>query len=1155
MRHASRISLAVTTAAAFVLPLPSVSLAQRADSTARTGARGAELPLRPSRTVRFTTDEGTWMAVDVSPDGRTLVFDLVGDIYTLPVSGGKATRITDGLPFDVQPRWSPDGKSIVFVSDRDGSDEVWVMDADGKNARQISRTDRTQFVSPEFTPDGRYIVVSRNTVQYGTQYNLYLYLKDGGTGVRMTGAAPGAGGAGPPGPPTGPGGQQRNYVGAAFGKDSRYVYAASRNGGAAGYNQTGFDWTIVAYDRETGETTTRAGAVGGAFKPVLSPDGKWLVYGTRQDSVTSLRIRDMESGDEHWLVQNVQRDDMESRFTRDILPNMTFTPDSKSLIGAWGGKIRRIEIPSGQAAEIPFTADVEQHLGALSKFDYPINDSSITVAQVRGARPSPDGRRLAFTALDKLWLMDLQPAAGGQAGTPRRLTRSPHETGEHSPVWSPDGRYITYITWTNQGGDIYRIAAGNANATPERLTRQTAFYTAVNYTPNGQRVVAYRSPRQPRLEEGFQYGRELVWLPAGCPPARAGSPPAGGCGVTTSVAPVPGNAGFPHFTRDDNDRIYIAQGNTGLVSMRFDGTDRKTHIRVTGALDDRQPTPQPQNAAEILIAPTGDRVLAQVDDNVYVMDIPVVGGQTPTVSVANPAQAVVPVRRLTRIGGDFVGWHPDGNRAHFSIGRSYFTYDFPRADSLVRDSTVRADSARRLPGGRGDSATTASDTTRSRPAYEPARLDVSITVTKDKPRGQVVLRNARVITMKGDEVIERADVLVRDNRIAAVGPAGTLQVPNGTQEIDVSGKTILPGFVDTHAHMWPDFGIHRAQVWMYMANLAYGVTATRDPQTATTDVLSYGDLVETGDILGPRIFSTGPGVFWRLDIKNLNDARDVLRRYSEFYRTNTIKQYMVGDRKVRQWVIMAARELGLSPTLEGGLDMKKNLTEAIDGYAGMEHSYPIAPLYKDNVQLLAESGSVYTPTLLVLYGGPWAENYFYQSYDILKDEKLGRFTPKSELLNRGLRRQGWWHPSQYAHSLFAAQARKIIDAGGRVGVGSHGQLQGLGFHWEMWSLASGGATPMQVLRAATMHGADAIGHGKDLGSVEVGKLADLVVLDANPLENIRNTNTVRFVMKNGRLYDGSTLNEVWPRQRVMAKQWWMDDDSASATPSGSDPER
>jgi Tol biopolymer transport system component len=1095
-------------------------------------ARPAELPLKPTRNVRFTTDEGTWMSLDVSPDGRTIVFDLVGDVYTMPIAGGKATRITDGMAMDAQPRWSPDGRQIVLVSDRDGSDDVWVIDASGRNPRQITKTDRTQFLSPEWTPDGKYIVVSRNQALYSTVYALFLYHKDGGSGVRMAGApAPQP----PPQPPAQPTPQPppRNYVDAAFGKDSRYVYSSSRMGGAAGYNQTGFDWQIVVYDRQTGETQPRAAVVGGAFKPVLSPDGKWMVYGTRQDSVTSLRVRDIESGDERTLAENVQRDDMESRFTRDLLPNMSFTPDSRSLITTWNGKIMRVDVATGRAAEIPFTADVDVALGPLSKFDYTLNDSTLTVAQIRGARPSPDGRRLAFTALDKLWLLDLPN------GTPRRLTRSPHEMGEHSPVWSPDGRYLTYVTWTEQGGDIYRIPA--AGGAPERLTRQSAFYTDVNYTPNGQRLVAYKAPRQPRLEEGFLYGRELVWLPA------AGGP-------TTSVAPV-GNAGFPHFTRDDNERIYFTQGPGGLVSIRFDGTDRKQHVRVTGNPDYRQ-AGAPSNASEILISPDGERALAEVNNNVFVVDVPVLGGQTPVVSVANPSQAAVPVRRLTRIGGDFVGWHPDGNRVFFSIGRSYFTYDLARGDSLVRDSTARADSVRRVTTRpAGDSAQAQpprTDTTRARPAYEPARLDVVITVRKDKPSGVAVLRNARLVTMKGTEVIERGDVLVRDNRIAAAGPAGSLRVPAGAREFDFSGKTILPGFVDTHAHMWPDWGIHRAQVWMYMANLAYGVTTTRDPQTATTDVLSYGDLVETGDILGPRIFSTGPGVFWSDDIKSLADARDALRRYTDYYNTNTIKQYMVGDRKVRQWVIMAARELRLTPTLEGGLDYKKNLTEAIDGYAGTEHSYPIAPIFKDNVRLIAESGITYTPTLLVLYGGPWAENYWFQKYDILKDEKLGRFTPKRQLLGSGLRRQGWWHPSQYSHPLIAAQANKILQAGGRVGIGSHGQLQGLGYHWEMWTLASGGTKPMDVLRAATILGADAIGHGKDLGSIEGGKLADLVILDANPLENIANTNTVRYVMKNGRMYDGNTLAEVWPRQRNLGRPWWVAGDPAKVTPGSVD---
>jgi hypothetical protein len=503
------------------------------------------------------------------------------------------------------------------------------------------------------------------------------------------------------------------------------------------------------------------------------------------------------------------------------------------------------------------------------------------------------------------------------------------------------------------------------------------------------------------------------------------------------------------------------------------------------------------------------------------------------------------------------------------LGHSYFTYDIARADSLLRDSTERADSLRRAgqaqrtdadsarsdtaqagaePGRQvalaaGDSAAVARSDTgkKATPAYEPERVDVLITVARDKPSGTIALRGARIITMKGDEVIENGEILVRDNRIAAVGPAGSLTIPQGTHIVDATGKTILPGWVDIHAHLRPSFGIHKTQVWEYLANLAYGITTTRDPQTGTTDVLSYGDLVETGDILGPRIFSTGPGVFWSENINSLNDARDVLRRYSEYYNTHTIKQYGAGDRKVRQWIIMAARELGLMPTSENYLDFKKNLTEAVDGYPGAEHSYPIRPLFKDAVELIAQSGITYTPTMIVNFGGPWGENYWYQNEDIASNEKLARWTPKTEILRRAMRRPSFFHESQFIFDEQSAQARKIVEAGGRVGLGGHGQLQGLGSHWELWSIASGGMQPHDVLRVGTIFGAEGIGLGKEVGSLEVGKLADLQVLDANPLENIRNTTQIRYVMKNGRLYDAATLAEVWPRQRALRTPWWWDE--------------
>ena len=1100
-----------------LLAIPSRPLsAQAAPGDSSSGRQLRELPLVPTKPLKFTTDEGTWMSLDVSPNGGTIVFDLLGDLYTLPIAGGKATRITSGQAFDAQPHYSPDGSTIAFTSDRTGSENLWVVNADGTKPRALTREENRAFISPTWTPDGKYVIASRNGA--GTGYNLFIYNKDGGSGLQVTGTtpvvvpAPGGGG---------PAFVTSNYVGAAFGKDPRYIYSAVRTAAGGGYNQTSLNWQVGVYDRKTGKTFVRTDAVGSAMRPALSPDGKWLVYATRKDSLTALRLRELATGDERPLAPNVQRDDQESRYSRDLMPSYAFTPDSKAIVVAHHGKFWRISVPDGSQAMIPFTADVDQMIAGAQHLDFPYNDSTLVVRQIRNATPSPDGRHLAFTALDKLWMLDL--AGCPAACAPKRLT-STTGVGEFSAAWSPDGKHVAYVTWNEQdGGDVYRVKVdARTTGKPERVSTRAGFYDKLAYSSDGSRIVVARGPREQRRDRdeldgpsAEAAGVELVWMPAS----------GGDASVITSVT----RYGQPHFG-PDSSRVYVYEPTEGLISMRYDGTDRQAHLRIGGGPPPVGGGPTPPGADEILLSPDGDRALVQAGSNVYVINsVPMIGGAAPQISIANPAQSAVPVRKLTRIGGDFARWTTDGRKVVYSLGHTYFTYDIARGDSLVRDSTARADSVRAARGGRGAGADSA---VASRPAYEANRLDVTIQVSKDRPSGVVVLRGARVISMKGNEIIPSGDIVVRDNRIAAVGATGSVTVPNGAKIIDVAGKTILPGYVDIHAHMWPAFGVHRSQPWEYLINLAYGVTTTRDPQTSTTDVLAYGDLVETGDFIGPRILATGPGVFARDNIRNLDDARNVLKRYSEFYHTNTIKQYMVGDRKARQWVIMAAKEQGLMSTLEGGLDFKKNMTEAMDGFQGIEHTLPIAPQYNDAVQLFAQSGTTWTPTLIVQYGGPWAENYWYENMDILNDPKVNHFMPRHVVEEKASRRPGWWAPSQYSFPLFAAQAAKVVAAGGRVGLGSHGQFQGLGAHWEIWNIASGGMPRHDVLRVTTIFGADAIGMGKELGSLEVGKLADLQVLDANPLDDIRNTNTIRYVMKNGRLYDASTMNEIWPRQRV-----------------------
>jgi len=598
---------------------------------------------------------------------------------------------------------------------------------------------------------------------------------------------------------------------------------------------------------------------------------------------------------------------------------------------------------------------------------------------------------------------------------------------------------------------------------------------------------------------------------------------------------------MPHFRADDAERIYLSHGRRGLLSIRWDGSDERAHLEVVG--NKRPRAQQPNRASLILMAPRGDRALAQVNDHIYVVTVPWVG-EAPTVNVSNPDRAAFPARKLTEIGGQFPVWGADGGIVHWSIGNAHFVYDLERARAVEDSLAAAAEAEPEAEEGEPEAAEEAEEAEDAQRGYEPVERRIVIEVRRDIPEGAVVLRGGRVITMSGgDQVIEDADLLIRDNRIVAVGPRGQVEVPGDARVIDVAGTTIVPGFVDTHAHIRPAWGIHKNQVWGYLTNLVYGVTTTRDPQTGTTDVLAYTDRVDAGEMLGPRVYSTGPGVFGDYvedPIRSLDHARDILKQYSEYYDTQTIKMYMAGNRRQRQWVLMAAQEQGLMPTTEGGLRLAYELTMTLDGYPGLEHAMPVSPLYKDVVELTARTGIAYTPTLLVAYGGPFAENYWFEEHNPHDDAKLARFTPHSDLDQRTRRRNaGWFMYEEHVFPEHAATLAEIVEAGGRVGVGSHGQLQGLGYHWELWSMAAGGLSEHDALRAATIMGAEAIGLAGDLGSVEAGKLADLVILEGNPLDDLRNTNTIRYVVKNGRIYDGDTLDEIWPRQRELEFSGWV----------------
>ena len=841
--------------------------------------------------------------------------------------------------------------------------------------------------------------------------------------------------------------------------------------------------------------------------------------------------RNIETGEESWLAYPVQRDEQESRARLGVYPAMSFTPDSKAVVAFYGGKLWKVPVAGGEAQNIPFEVDEEVDLGPLVHFDFPISDEEKMLAtQIRDAVLSPDGKQLAFTALNRLYVMDYPN------GKARRLTKNDYT--EALPVWLADGKELAFVSWSDEEGHIQKIGL-NAGASALQLTRQSGIFSHLAWDAKSDRIIFLMGATQTYKDAigPFAFGAQqsIGWIPANG-------------GAITRIKDANGR-GNPHFVEGD-DRIYLFQGGKGLISMRWDGTDEKAHLKVSGVTtfpanpadahadhshglmipSMTEPTPKPSNASLIKMAPQGDLALAQINNEVYAVTVPKIGKDVPSINVANPASAIFPAWKLTEMGGEFPQWTADAERVTWSLGNAFFDYDLAEskrvAEQLKKEKREKA--KQKDKGKEGEKK----EEKKEDKGYKAKELRVKVEVDRDIPEGTVLLKGARLVTMKGAEVIERGDILIKNNRIQAVGKSGSVKAPKGTQVINLRGKTIVPGFIDTHAHMWPNWGIHKNQIWIYAANLAYGVTTTRDPQTATTDVLTYEDMVDAGQMLGPRIYSTGPGVgFWAYNIKSLDHAKKVLKQYSDYYNTKTIKMYMAGNRQQRQWIIEAAKEQGLMPTTEGALDFKLNMTQVLDGYPGHEHAFPIYPIYGDVIQLMKETQTAYTPTMLVAYGGPWAENYFYATEDVQGNAKLNHFTPKAELDQKSRRRPGWFLPEEHIFSRHAEFVKDLVDAGGIAGVGSHGQLQGLGYHWELWAMQAGGLTPHEALQVATIHGAKAIGLQKDLGSLEAGKLADLVILDKNPLTNIRHTDAIFQVMKNGRLYEGSSLDEVYPRKQ------------------------
>jgi len=1058
------------------------------------------LPLETPRHLEFAVTSGTWMSVDVSPDGRTVIFDLLGDLYALDLGSTDARRLTAGIAFDSQPTWSPDGRWIAFLSDRSGAENLWVMRADGSSARALSFLDHHDtFISPAWSADGQSVYVSRHleALNASEVWRFNFTQPAGGAIVLPIRADKNT-----------PREQWRSVLGVVPAADNQTLYFAAHVGDSD-YDQVP-EWTVRRRNLVTDAEETLVSAprsprpdlnLGSAFRPAQSPDGRLLVYATRHDGRTGLRALDLRTREDRWLLYPVQQDALQAFSSQDLLPRYDFMPDGRSLLLARDGKLQQLDVSSGQLRDIPFRAQVALDIGPSLRVPIQQETGPVRARLIQGPVQSPDGRRLAFSALGSVFVM---PLDGRSA--PVRLNQQA-ET-QFQPSWSPDGRELTYVTWTAIGAGHVFVARVDGRKAPRRLTDVAAFYTNPTFAPDGASVLVVRSSNDVRMHSYMEYGSlrqaELVSLPV-----RGGA----------STVLTQGNiGGRPQFV---GQRVYL-NFDDGLNSLAADGSDRRLELRVMGPAFYFTEGPAP--ADDLKISPDGRWALAQITQQLHLVAMPPVGvppGER-TVDLLQPSASH---RRITTVGADFFEWADGGQTVTWAIGSTYLRQS--RASLETRAGTASSSES----GALAESAV--------------QTFEARVEVPRDTPRGALLLRGATAITMQGPAanpvVIENADVLVVDDRIAGIGARGSVRLPSEVTIRDVAGQFILPGFIDAHDHV-ADIrrGILDLASWGPLANLAWGVTTAFDPSPLSIDMLAYEDLLDAGLMTGSRIHSTGPALFSFNQFRSRAEVRSVLTRYARHYRVRNLKQYRTGSRKVRQWVAQEARALGLQPTSEGALSLKLDISQITDGFAGTEHALPAVPLGEDVVQLLARSGVSYTPTLLIANGGPGAQDFYVARTAPHDDAKLNRFTPHFAIDAKTLKRS-WRDPREYLFPRLAADVAVVQRAGGLVAAGSHGEMPGLGLHWELQAYVSGGMRPIEALHAATFGSAAAIGREAQFGSLESGKYADLLILSRDPRTDITNTLSLTHVLKNGRLYAADTLDEEWPRKRALPDLWFWKD--------------
>ena len=978
------------------------------------------------KTITIRAREGTTLSFDISPDGRAIVFDLLGQLWLVPASGGPARMLTNAVrdvAEDLDPSFSPDGSRLVFRGERNGRTGLWLLSLDSDRPQQL-----TQLPNPDgfdghasWSPDGRLIAFARAVPPDSANPRgrfVIMSLHVGSRTLREL-SITGIPGRFVSDPVWQPGGKEIAFVTRMpLGEQGGRVWMVAASGGQA---------------RPITDESVRA------LFPNFSADGRRLAY-FAVDSAGKMQIWVQEIANGKVAAQAPIRVTNHA----DVTPTrIRWTPDGSALLYSADGRLWKANISGGEPKEIPFTAQlsIKQRRPTLPQARLPEPGQQASARGFMGIALAPDGRRIGMLALGKFWII---PVDGG---SPRAVADVPFEAS--SLAWSPDA---SEVAWSAGVADQEDLFATNVAT-----------------------------------------------------------------GATRRVTALAGREGNPTYSPDGR--------HLAFVHAKDDGVLRVVDARASDVAD----LAQTRDLGSIGLNWTSAPQWSPESDGLLVSGTATTGPASRAIFVSLSGQR----QTLTRFPNApiFLQWTPQHSIIfvrHDRLWEAPFDHNGLRSEprAMGTDAALYASTSRD-----GEVLFVSSGGLRLRsPQGTERRIGWPLSYT---PRiaEPTLIRNVRVIDGNGGPATDPRDILIEGGRIKQITPAGRLS-GDGVRVIDAAGRFVIPGLIDLHAHLdWP----YLLPGWPY-----FGITTVRDQGASMARMVAYSDAIVAGIFPGPRIGYGGfqfysdwgfDGDQWRgiepeYDLSHIRRAVDLAEAFgAQHIKTRTFRRWDINARMITEAHRRGMRVTGhcshLLPLVAAGMDAKEHI--------GMCEARGNTYMYDDLIQLFRAANIGVVPTITYL---DFAVRLNEQPEMLNQDAELAPFVPSRESFGWMLelsveRRKEWRDEAQRARET----TNKLSRAGVTIGTGTDIWQIPTGIHMELEQLVAAGLSATQAIQAGTAGAARILGAEKDLGTIEVGKWADLVLLDADPLADIRNTRRIWNVMQNGRLVDrAGVLKVMRPRQ-------------------------